>query len=77
MRIDPKGTIGGYPALVVRKALLYLRDLDWWETGNLERVAALPPGAGLAFAKALRAEGLIEATGSGAWTVTQAGCDVS
>jgi hypothetical protein len=35
MRIDPKGTIGGCPALVVRKALRNLRDGDWWGIESL------------------------------------------
>jgi predicted nucleotidyltransferase len=73
MRIDPKSTIAGHPALVVRKALCNLRDWERWELGNLETAAALPPGTGRALAKALQTEGLIEASGSTAWTVTQAG----
>jgi hypothetical protein len=44
MRIDPKGVISGYPALVVRKALRNLRDWDRWGTENLERAAALDGG---------------------------------
>jgi predicted nucleotidyltransferase len=73
MRIDPKDTIGGHPALIVRKTLRHLRDWNQWKLANLEAAAALPPGTGHALLKALRAEGLIEATGTGAWTVTQAG----
>src|SRR5580658_7916227 len=73
MRIDLKGMIGGYPALVVRKALRNLRDWDWWETENLETAAALAPGTGRALVEALRSEGLVEASGTGRWTLTQAG----
>jgi predicted nucleotidyltransferase len=73
MRIDPKDTIGGLPALVVRKTLRHLRDWPHWKLGNLEAAAALPPGTGHALLKALRAEALIEADGTGAWTLTQAG----
>jgi hypothetical protein len=73
MRIDPNGTIGGSPALAVRKTLRYLRGWDQWKVSDLEAVAALAPGTGEALVKALRTEGLIEASGAGAWTVTQAG----
>jgi predicted nucleotidyltransferase len=73
MRIDPNGLIGGCPALVVRKALRHLRVWDQWKVSDLEAVAALAPGTGDALVKALRTEGLIEASGAGAWTVTQAG----
>ena len=73
MRIDPNGTIGGSPALAVRKTLRYLRGWDQWKVSDLEAVAALAPGTGEALVKALRTEGLIEASRGGAWTVTQAG----
>ena len=73
MRIDPNGTIGGSPALAVRKTLRYLRGWDQWKVADLEAVAAMAPGTGDALVKALRTEGLIEASGRGAWTVTQAG----
>jgi predicted nucleotidyltransferase len=73
MRIDPKSMIAGHPALAVRKALRNLRDWECWDTGNLETAAALTPGTGRALAKALQTEGLIEASGSAGWTVTQAG----
>jgi predicted nucleotidyltransferase len=72
MRIDPNRTIGGRPALAVRKMLRYLRRWDQWKVADLEAVATLAPG-GDALAKALRTEGLIEASGKGAWAVTQAG----
>ena len=73
MRIDPKDTIGSLPALIVRKTLRHLRDWPQWKLANLEAAAALPPGTGHALLNALRAEGLIEADGTGAWTLTQAG----
>jgi hypothetical protein len=73
MRIDPKGMIGGCPALTVRKALRYLRDWDRWGPVNLETAAGMAPGTGRALVNALRTEGLIEASGSGAWIITQAG----
>lgn len=73
MRIDPKLMIGGCPALVVRKALRYLRVSDQWGVDALESIAALAPGSGRDLVKALQGEGLIESSGSGAWCVTQAG----
>jgi predicted nucleotidyltransferase len=73
MRIDPNGTIGGSPALAVRKMLRYLRGWDQWKVADLETVATLASGTGDALVKALRTEGLIEASGKGAWAVTQAG----
>ena len=73
MRIDPNGTIGGSPALAVRKMLRYLRGWDQWKVADLEAAAALAPGTGDALVKAFQTEGLIEASGKGAWAVTQAG----
>jgi predicted nucleotidyltransferase len=73
MHIDPKGTLGGCPALVVRKALRYLREWDEWRVSDLESTAKLTPGTGGDLVKALQAEGLIESRAKGAWSVTQAG----
>jgi predicted nucleotidyltransferase len=73
MRIDPKGEIAGYPALLVRNALRNLRTADRWSVLALEAAAKLPPGAGRSMAKALQKNGLIELTDPGRWTVTQAG----
>ena len=73
MRIDPNRTIGGRPALAVRKMLRYLRGWDQWKVADLESVATLAPGTGNTLAMALRTEGLIEASGKGTWAVTQAG----
>src|SRR6266700_924269 len=63
MRIDPNGAIGGSPLLAVRKMLRYLRGWDQWKVADLEAVAALAPRTGDALVKALRTEGLIEASG--------------
>ena len=73
MRIDPKGEIAGYPALLVRNALRNLRTADGWGLMALEKAAKLPPGAGRSMAKALQKNGLIERTDTDRWTVTQAG----
>jgi len=77
MRIDPKGTVGGYPALLVRKVLRHLRDRWQWGMPELEAAAALPPGSGDRLARVLRTAGLTEAAGRGAWTITQAGRTLS
>jgi predicted nucleotidyltransferase len=73
MRIDAKGTIGQYPALLVRTTLRHLRSRLSWGLAELEAAAGLKPGDGRALVKTLRSEGLIEAAGHGAWEVTQAG----
>jgi len=74
MRIDPKGEIAGYPALLIRKTLgSDLRTADGWGLSDLEAAAKLSPGAGRALARVLQTEGLIERTDPGRWTVTQAG----
>jgi predicted nucleotidyltransferase len=44
-----------------------------WGLADLEAAAALNPGKGRALAKALRAAGLIENAGCGAWVITQTG----
>jgi hypothetical protein len=41
MRIDPKGTIGQYPALLVRTTLRHLRSHVWWGLAELEAAAGL------------------------------------
>jgi predicted nucleotidyltransferase len=73
MRIDPKGTIGQYPALLVRRILRRLRSRLCWGLAELEAAAGLTPGDGRALLKVLRSEGLIEAAGRAAWEVSQAG----
>jgi len=73
MRIDPKGTVRGYPTLLIRQTLRRLRGDCEWGVEALENAAKLSPGAGRAFAKALQAEGLIAVSRHGGWTITQAG----
>jgi predicted nucleotidyltransferase len=73
MRIDPKGEIAGYPALVVRNALRNLRTADAWGLLALEKAAKLTPGAARTMAKALQKDGLVELIEPGRWAVTQAG----
>ena len=73
MRIDPKGTVAGWPALLVRRTLRQLRTRLQWGLSELESTASMEAGEGRALIKGLLAEGLIEAAGRGAWKVTQAG----
>jgi len=73
MRIDPKGEIRCYPTLLVRRTLRCLRGDFVWGEKALEKAAKLRLGTGRALAKALEAEGLIEASRQDGWTVTQAG----
>ena len=77
MRIDPKGTVAGWPALLVRRTLRRLRTRLPWGLGELESAAAVEAGEGRTLIKALLAEGLIEADGRDAWKVTQAGRTLS
>jgi predicted nucleotidyltransferase len=77
MHVDAKGTVGRYPALLVRVTLRHLRSRLQWGLAELETAAGLTPGNGLALVRALRAEGLIEAAGRGIWTITQAGMTLS
>lgn len=73
MRIDPKGTIAGYPALLVRRALRQLDLYVEWDLGRLEAAV----GEGRAFVKALATAGLVEPVGKGLWSITQAGKTLS
>jgi len=77
MRIDAKGTIGRYPALLVRSTLRHLRSRLCWGLADLEAAAGLASGSGRDLLKDLRSEGLIEAADRGAWEVTQAGRTLS
>lgn len=77
MRIDPKGTVAGHPALLVRRTLRRLRTRFQWGLDELESAASLETGKGRALIKTLAAEGLIEAAGRDGWQVTQAGQTLS
>jgi len=67
MRIDAKGAVGQYPALLVPTALRSLRQRLQWKLPDLEAAAGLRAGSGRSLLKALRDQGLITAD------VTQAG----
>src|ERR1700730_10408230 len=77
MRIDPKGTVAGWPALLVRRTLRQLRTRLQWGLGELEPAASVEEEEGRELIKALLAEGLIEAAGRDACKVTQAGQTLS
>jgi predicted nucleotidyltransferase len=77
MRIEPTGTIGQYPVLLVRRTLRRLRSRLHWGLTDLEEAAGLASGNGRALVKALKSEGLIEAAGRGRWMITQAGQTLS
>ncbi len=77
MRIDPKGTVAGWPALLVRRTLRQLRARLQWGLSEMESTAPVEAGEGRALIRALLAEGLIEAVGRDAWRVTQAGQTLS
>ena len=78
MQIDPKGAIAGWPALFVRRTLRQLSTRPTWGRSELDSVTSLDdPRQRRALIKALRAEGLIEAAGRNAWTITQAGQTLS
>jgi predicted nucleotidyltransferase len=73
MRIDPKGTVAGWPSLAVRRTLRRLGTGFDWTLGELESAASVQAGEGRALIEALLSEGLIEAAGRDAWNLTQAG----
>jgi predicted nucleotidyltransferase len=77
MPIDPKGTIAGWPALLVRHTLRQLRTRLKWGLAELESAASVHAAEARALIKALLAAGLFEAQDRGAWAVTQAGQTLS
>jgi predicted nucleotidyltransferase len=77
MRIDPKETIAGYPAVLVRDTLRRLRARVDWSLDRLEVAARLPTGQGRNFVEALVGEGLAKPAGDGVWSITQAGQTLS
>jgi predicted nucleotidyltransferase len=77
MRIDPKGTIAGYPAVDVRDALRRLRVRAEWDLRALECATRLSAGQARKFVQALVAAGLVEIAAKGRWELTQAGQSLS
>jgi predicted nucleotidyltransferase len=77
MRIDPKDSIAGQPALLVRQTLRRLRNQLQWRLEDFESTASIKAGEARALLKTLLAKGLVEPTGRGSWTITQAGQTLS
>ena len=73
MRVDPKGTIAGKPALLVRDCLRNLRARVSWDLPALETAASLESGTGRPLLRALSAAGLVKSVGRGWWDITQEG----
>jgi len=73
MRIDPKGTIAGKPALLVRNCLRTLRARISWDLAEMELATSLEPGSGRSLLRGLAAAGLVERVGRGRWQITQSG----
>jgi predicted nucleotidyltransferase len=73
MRIDPKGTIAGKSALLVRDCLRTLRARISWDLAALEMAASLEPGTGKPLLRALSAAGLVKSAGRGWWAITSEG----
>jgi predicted nucleotidyltransferase len=73
MRVDPKGTIAGKPALLVRDCLRTLRARISWNLATLERAASLERGTGKSLLRALSAAGLVRSVGRGWWEITETG----
>jgi predicted nucleotidyltransferase len=74
MRIDSKSSIGGYPALFVRKLVRTLTNHLDWDLETLERTLHLRPNEASRLVKALEAAGLAKANrgkGPKKWTTTQ------
>ena len=73
MRIDPNGTVGGLPALVVRKLVRALTNRLYWDLETVERILHLKPNEASGLVKALEAAGLAKATRGSPkkWATTQ------
>ncbi len=74
MRIDPNGTVGGLPALVVRKLVRALTNRLYWDLETVERILHLKPNEASGLVKALEAAGLAKATRGRSpkkWATTQ------
>jgi hypothetical protein len=75
MRIDPKGTIQGYPLLQVRKLLRALNNRLYWDLKAVQAVLSVSPAKAREIVAALEANGLSKTPrekGSKTWTTTQA-----
>ena len=76
MRLDPQSTIGGKPALQVRKFLQKISDAPSWDSALVQAEFSLNEGEARTLIHAFRQAGLIQrvrAKCKAAWTVSQSG----
>jgi len=74
MWVDPKGRVGGYPALLVRKLVRGLNNRLYWDLETVQRILSLGPNEASGLVKALEAAGLAKVNrgkGPKTWTTTQ------
>ena len=74
MRIDSKSSVGGYPALLVRKLVRGLINYLYWDLETVQRILHLGPHEASGLVKALEAAGLAKGNrgkGPKTWTTTQ------
>jgi predicted nucleotidyltransferase len=77
MRIDPKGTMHGYPLLYVRKLVRVLNNYLSWDLKTVQAVLSVGPTKARKIVEALDAAGLskpcrFRGKNSKTWTTTQA-----
>ena len=75
MRIDPKGTLFGYPLLYVRKLVRVLNNYLSWDVNTVQEVLSVRPTKARKIVKALHAAGLSKRCRGKhlkTWTTTQA-----
>jgi predicted nucleotidyltransferase len=74
MRIDPKGTMHGYPLLQVRELVRVLNNCLSWDLKTVQAVLSVGPTNARKIVKALNAAGLSKPCreNSKTWTTTQA-----
>ncbi len=76
MRVDPKGDIGRFPVLLVRKVLRRLRNQIHWTEQNVQKAAGLNWRRAAELIRELQKAGLAEASperGPGWWSTTSTG----
>src|SRR5712671_1378643 len=74
MRIDSKSSVGGYPALLVRKLVRGLINYLYWDLETVQRILHLGPHEASGLVKALEAAGLAKGNRGKrpkTWTTTQ------
>jgi predicted nucleotidyltransferase len=74
MRIDPNGSIGGFPTVHVRKVVRRLGNGTLWSAETVQRVAGVDNGQAVALIAAMKKAGLVKANygkARGTWSTTQ------